>query len=399
MPDCVQSLGSGVQAWPRDTGSARPLFVSHTGQLGGAEFVLLDVASGFGAAASVFLLERGALGDALAARGTSVVCANSGRNLALIKRDRSLVRALLYAAPLIGAIREIMGHARRHDVVYANSQKAFVLAAMAAFLARRPLVWHLHDIMSPAHFGAAQRKLAVGLANRFAARVIVPSADAADAFTDGGGRPGLVRLVPNGLDLPSDLEDPQALRAEYGLPPGFLFGVFSRLAPWKGQHVAIDALARLPDAKCVIVGDALFGEDDYARSLRAQAARLGIADRVIFLGHRADVPRLMRAMDAIVHPSIDPEPFGRTLVEGMLCGVVVVASVCGASRDILDDGRAGLLVPPGDAPSLADALAQLKTGMPGQGALVARASARAREHYGSAKMIASIRAIVAELAA
>ena len=246
---CVQSLGSGVQAWPRDTGSARPLFVSHTGQLGGAELVLLDVVSGFGAAASVFLLERGALGDALAARGTSVVCANSGRNLALIKRDRSLVRALLYAAPLIGAIREIMGHARRHDVVYANSQKAFVLAAMAGVPCTHGRLSGTCTISCPPRiFGAAQRKLAVGLANRFAARVIVPSAEAADAFTDGGGRPGLVRLVPNGLDLPSDLEDPQALRARIRASPGFSSSAYSAAwLPGKGSTWPLTRWRALPE--------------------------------------------------------------------------------------------------------------------------------------------------------
>jgi glycosyltransferase involved in cell wall biosynthesis len=389
----------------RQTGPARgpagssTLFVSHTGRLGGAELVLLDIVAGFDKGASVFLLEQGPLGARLAQNGTSVAFARGAPDLAMIKRDRSLLRALLYAAPLARAVRDLSRHARRHRVVYANSQKAFVLAAPAAFLARRPLVWHLHDIMSPAHFGAAQRRLVIALANRFAARVIVPSADAADAFTEAGGKPDLVRLVPNGLDLPPGLENPQGLRAAFGLPAGFLFGVFSRLAPWKGQHVAIDALARLPGATCVIAGDALFGEDDYARSLHAHAASLGVADRVIFLGHRTDVPRLMRAMDAVVHPSIDPEPFGRTLVEAMLSGVVVIASACGATRDILDDGRAGLLVPPGDAAALADALALLRAGMPGKAAFVEHAASRARERYGAVQMVARIRAVVEELAA
>ncbi len=376
---------------------AGTLFVNHTSRLGGAELVLLDVVAGFKPEASVLLLERGALEGALAARGARVMLASSGRSLAAIKRDRSLLRALLYVGPLADATVKIMRLARQHQVVYANSQKAFVLAAPAAFLARRPLIWHLHDIMSPAHFGAAQRRLAVALANRFAARVIVPSAEAADAFTQAGGRLELVRLVANGLDLPDGLEDPQTLRAEFAIPDGFVFGVFSRLAPWKGQHVAIEALTRMPNARCVIVGGALFGEDDYARSLRAQAARLGVSDRVMFLGHRADVPRLMRAVDAVVHPSIDPEPFGRTLVEGMLCGVPVIASACGAARDILDDGRAGLLVPPGDATALASALNQLRAGLPGDKSLIDRAAARARHLYGSARMVARIREVLAEL--
>ena len=127
----------------------------------------------------------------------------------------------------------------------------------------------------------------------------------------------------------------------------------------------------------MIVGDALFGEDDYARSLRAQAARLGIADRVIFLGHRADVPALDagHGMQSCIPRSI-PSRSAVPWLKACSAGLWSLHRLVAASRDILDDGRAGLLVPPGDAPSLADALAQLKTGMPGQGALVARASAR-----------------------
>ena len=402
MPDgehWAATIAAGQRGAERGTAGGGTLFVSHTGQFGGAEFVLLDIVAGFEGRASVFLLAQGPLADALAARGTSVLHPRARRNFALIKRDRSLLRALLYAAPLAKAVRDIAHHARRHRVVYANSQKAFVLAAPAAFLARRPLIWHLHDIMSPAHFGAAQRLLAITLANRFAARVIVPSTEASEAFKAAGGRSDLVRLVPNGLDLPPGVEDPHALRAELGLPSGFLFGVFSRLAHWKGQHVAIDALALLPEARCVIAGDALFGEADYALSLRARAVSLGVSDRVIFLGHRADVPRLMRAMDAVVHPSIDPEPFGRTLVEAMLCGVVVIASACGAANEILDEGRAGLLVKPGDAASLARALTRLMAGKPEWETLLDHAAARARERYGAARMVGAIRTIVAELAA
>ena len=92
-------------------------------------------------------------------------------------------------------------------------------------------------------------------------------------------------------------------------------GVFSRLAAWKGQHVVVQALAHLPEVNCIIVGDALFGEQAYAERLTTLINDLGLAGRIHFLGHRADVPKLMRAVDVMVHPSIAPEPFGRTLVE------------------------------------------------------------------------------------
>jgi glycosyltransferase involved in cell wall biosynthesis len=168
------------------------------------------------------------------------------------------------------------------------------------------------------------------------------------------------------------------------------------LAPWKGQHVALRALAELPEAACVIAGSALFGEDDYARSLHKLASDFGLVDRVRFLGHRDDVPSLMRGVDAVVHPSIDPEPFGRTLVEAMLARRPVVAANAGAVPEILDDGKAGWLVPPNDPVALAAALRRIQAG---EGALLLDpAEARARGLYSAGRMQTAVQGVVAEVA-
>ncbi|WP_245431276.1 glycosyltransferase family 4 protein, partial [Rhodoplanes roseus] len=300
---------------------------------------------------------------------------------------------------LAGVTMEIAGAARRHDVVYANSQKAFVLAALANAVARRPLVWHLHDIIDGSHFGGGQRRLQVALANRFAARVVVPSEPAAVAFANAGGRTDLVEVVPNGVDIVRDPRTRDALRRDLGLPEGPLFGVFSRLAPWKGQHVVLDALAALPEARCIVVGDALFGEKAYAAALRAQAERLGLGDRVLFLGHRGDVPVLMQAVDAMVHPSVSPEPFGRTLIEAMLARTPVIATDTGAASDILDGGAAGTLVTPNDPAALRAALAGVLSSPESLAARIDVAEARARARYGVAAMQDAVSAVIARVAA
>ncbi len=376
---------------------ARVLIASHSSRIAGAELVMLDLVGAFGPGSTAFLFAGGPLCDALVARGCPVAVSRRANDLASVKRDQSMARALPHARSIVAMAFEIAGHARRHSVVYANSQKAFMLAAPAAALARRPLVWHLHDILSAAHFGAGQRRLAVACANRFASRVIVPSNAAASAFTEAGGHAALLRMVPNGIDVAPEPLGAAELRATLGLPGGFLFGVFSRLAPWKGQHVALRALAQLPGARCVIAGSALFGEDAYAQSLGRMAAELGVADRVSFLGQRNDVPRLMRAMDAVVHPSVDPEPFGRTLVEAMLCRAPVIATRTGAAPEILDDGRAGLLVPPGDAGALAASLRQVMAGGLAAVAMLDQAEQRARSLYAAPRMVAAVQAVIASL--
>ncbi len=381
----------------------RVLFVNHSSRMGGAEFILLATLRGFDDRSAVWLFEEGPLRERLRASPVRTLMPRRPSGFTAVKRDGG---GLLGAMPLLGDMARMVGGivsaARNHDVVYANSQKAFVLSAPAALLARRPLVWHLHDILTPAHFGAAQLRLLRLLANR-PSRVIVPSRAVADAYVALGGEMRRVVVVPNGVTLePDGTEglDRAALRAQLGLPPGpgFLFGVFSRLSPWKGQEVALRALALRPDISCVIAGGALFGEDDYAASLPRLAAELGVAERVHFLGQRADVPALMRAVDAVVHPSTEPEPFGRTLVEAMLARTPVIAAAAGAAPEILDEGT-GLLVPPGDVGALAGALDEVRADEGRTRARVAAGEARALARYTERGMRDGIAAAVRSVAA
>jgi len=376
----------------------RVLFVSHTGTMSGAELVLRDAVRPW-PGATAYLFEDGNLAEALRDAGLTIRLARRGTGLSGLRRDASVLRALPVLGQLAGLALDIARAARGSDIVYANSQKAFLLAALPARLVGRPVIWHLHDILDSAHFGRIQRIVQARLANLCAATIIVPSRAAAEAFVAAGGRPTRVTIVPNGLDLELDPKSPAALRAELGLPAGPLVGVFSRLAPWKGQDVVIDALAEVPNLRCIVVGSALFGEDAYAAELRARAAARGLSDRVLFLGQRSDVPRLMQAVDAVVHPSVDPEPFGRTLVEAMLAGVPVIATDAGASSEILDGGAAGTLVPPRRPDRLAVALAELLADPDAFAARTHHARDRALTLYGAAGMQAALAKLIHETAA
>src|SRR5262249_31786566 len=130
-------------------------------------------------------------------------------------------------------------------------------------------------------------------------------------------------------------------------------------AAWKGQHVALAAVAALPEVQLIVVGDAMFGERAYADDLRRRAKDLGIADRVHFLGFRTDVAYLMRMVDIVLHTSVAAEPFGRVILEGMLAERPVVATDAGGAREIVLNGLTGLLVPPGDPQALRVAMAEL----------------------------------------
>jgi glycosyltransferase involved in cell wall biosynthesis len=377
----------------------RVLFVTHCGQLSGAELVLCDIVRSHLVTPNIFLFEDGPLRSHFEATGLRAAVSPAMEGLSRIRRSGSLSLSVPLFGKMLRTLMHLTRCARQHEVVYANSQKAFILAAFAAELAGRPLIWHLHDIMTEQNFGPNQIRLAIAMANAIAARVIVPSEAAAHAFVAAGGRAGKLRVVPNGISVPEETRplDRRALREELDLPEGFLINITGRLAPWKGQHVMLQALAMLPEAKCIIVGSAMFGEDAYAESLRRQAEPFG--DRVKFLGYRADVPRLMRASDIVIHTSVEPEPFGRVLVEAMLCGTPVGASRLGGVPEILGDHSDALLYTAGDAADLARMLRNFMDHGDRSGQLVDDGQQRAQRLFSVSRMQREVSSLILELCA
>jgi glycosyltransferase involved in cell wall biosynthesis len=359
---------------------------------------MCELIQGFFTKSEIFLFEEGALRPHMEAVGLQPIVGNRLDALLDIRRDGALAVDFPFVCAMSRAILRLARLARRHELVYANSQKAFITAAFAAPLARRPLIWHLHDIMSREHFGAQQIRVAIALANRTAARVIVPSDAVGEAFRAAGGRHDKVRVVPNGISVPADTRslDRARLRAELSLPRGFLINVVGRIAPWKGQHVMLEALRLLPDAQCIIVGDAIFGERDYTEELHRLVGNFGLRERVQFLGHRTDVPRLMRASDIVVHTSVSPEPSARVIVEAMLSGTPIAATSAGGVPEILTGELSALLYPPGDSVALANLLRSFQHGSPCRSRLVELGFERAERHFSVARMQRDVNSIILE---
>jgi glycosyltransferase involved in cell wall biosynthesis len=239
-------------------------------------------------------------------------------------------------------------------------------------------------------------------ANWFADRVIVNSRATQSAFVRSGGRLEKTTVVYNGIDpapfeavSPSDLE---ALHRELACPEAPLLGVFGRLAPWKGQHVVLEALPHLPEAHALFVGDTLFrGDEPYEEALKRTAQDLNVADRVHFLGFRDDVPRLMSLVDLVLHTSVAPEPFGRVIVEGMLAGTPVIATRAGGPAEIIREPDTGVLVPPDDPDALTEATEKLLSN-PEQARSMARAAqAYARRHFSVERMQQSVQVVIDEV--
>ncbi|MEX3920476.1 glycosyltransferase family 4 protein [Paraburkholderia sp. BR10936] len=377
----------------------RVLAIDQSGVLGGAELSLLEVVKGLRSRIDVLLFNDGPFREALDKAGARVEVIDSGA-LNKVRRDGGTAPRLGVLAGIAALVRETRRRAREADVLYANTQRAMVIGVLAGKLARKPVVWHLRDIVSDEHFGRVQRAVIKGCAKLGLAHVIANSHASAKVFAQ------LTRfdakridVVHNGVDespFRALARVPQAqLRVQIGLPEdAFLVGAFSRLARWKGQHVLLEALLDEPRAHAVFVGAPLFGEDAYAAELRAFVEANGLQERVHFLGFRHDIAACMRAVDVIAHTSITPEPFGRVVVEGMLAQRPVVASRDGGVTEIVEHGESGLLCTPGDAKELAATIGRLHDDAALRDRLAVQGLATARERFGKQQYVDAVERVL-----
>ncbi len=323
---------------------------------------LLDVIRSTTHTAEVVLLSDGPFRELLEQMNVPVHILSAG-NAGETRRD-SGVGTLLASSPSFFRMRTKLALlASGFDVIYANSQKAFLVSALAK-QRHQFLIWHLRDILDADHFSSVMRRVAVFAGNNAADLIIANSMATLDALSHSGGRREKAVVIYNGINQTAfdavDDSSIAALRSKLGLAGKFVVGAFGRLSPWKGQLMLVEALSGLPEVHAVIVGDALFGEKAYAESLQARVRALGLEERVHFLGFRRDIPLLMRTVDVVVHSAISPEPFGRVIVEGMLARRPVIATRAGGALEILTDGETGILVPPGDIEALRQVIARLK---------------------------------------
>jgi len=348
------------------------LFVDQTGKLGGAELCLADLAVHLRERSAVLLFEPGPFQRLLEEGGVNTIVVGErvgGPVLPTNVSKKSKAMAYVLAFPaFLGLLIRTLRVARAFDVLYANTAKALVITALVGRILRKPFLFHLHDILSAEHFNPFNRWLLVTAAN-FATGIIANSEATAEAYRQAGGRNRNLTVVPNGFLIERFSSDSltsetlTSLRKAIGSEGKPLVGMFGRITEWKGQRILIQALAKLPEVRAVIVGDAIFTEEDqeYKRGLANLAEQLNVADRVHFAGFQSDILPFLKAVDLVVHCSVSPEPFGRVIVEAQLAGKPVIATRCGGPAEIIEDGVSGILVDPGDSGALVSAIGKLLT--------------------------------------
>jgi len=358
------------------------VFLSPTGQTGGAEAALHDLLAGLRESYPTWSLRLivasdGPLVERVEALGVPVDVLPFPASVARLgdwgvgrgwwARVRFLMRCAATALPAVGYLQRLrrMLRSNQPDVIHTNGLKMHLLGAWA-----RPrgsaVLWHLHDY-------AGRRPFTARLLRRYADRcaaVVANSQSVADDVRQVCGSAVPVHPVWNAIDLDRFAPDgPRIdLDAVSGLPAAgdvLRVGLVATFARWKGHETFLRALAILPASLRVrgyIVGGPVYetsGSQTSVSELRELVRALGLEDRVGFTGFVPDASRAMRALDIVVHASTDPEPFGLVIAEAMACRKPVVVSRAGGASELIEPGVNALAFNPGEAAELAQRIEEL----------------------------------------
>ncbi|MGQ0608710.1 MAG: glycosyltransferase [Chloroflexota bacterium] len=366
----------------------RALHVISNLEVGGAQEVvrsLLPALRRAGADAAVATLRDGPLREPLEEAGIPVTVI-PGRSRSLAGDPRALPELRRLYRDLAHVVDD-----HGSDVVQTHLMRSLDFLALA--LRRRPsrtsVIWTFHNarldlradqlpgrrwLLRPKRAG--YRSL-YRRASRVAGALIAVSDDVARTI-DAELRPAAGRLVtiPNGVEVERyAIEPDRAVRRQIGVPEAApMFICVAKMLEQKGHRYLVDALAATDDDRepmhAVLLGDGPLRDE-----IEGRAHAAGVAARIHFLGTRSDVPRLLRAADAFILPSLW-EGLPMALLEAMAAGLPVIATSVSGTRQVVEDGRTGILVAPGDSAALASAMGRLA----GDPRLRARLGGAGRDH-------------------
>ncbi|HLJ72972.1 MAG TPA: glycosyltransferase [Thermoanaerobaculia bacterium] len=275
------------------------------------------------------------------------------------------------------------------QIVHTYNFYANMFAIMPAKLAGARVVASIRDL--GVYLSPAKRKLQ-RYACRLADHILVNANAIKEELVAHGYDTGHVSVIPNGIDVDRFARrESGALQREFAFPADAkLIGVVGRVTRFKGiesfLHAAALVAKEFPAARFVIVGDGvgrtatLAKDAAYFRELNQLVAELGIQDRVVFTGFRADVESIFADLTISVQPSLS-EGLSNVVLEAMAARAPVIATRVGGTAEAIEDGVTGLLVPPADPQAIANAMRRLLAAPAFAKQLGDAARERARERF------------------
>ena len=299
----------------------------------------------------------------------------------------------VYLSPLAIASVARALRATGAAIVHTHALPAGVLGRLAALAAGAGRVHHWHTMPELRGWTALKERLLNACTDK-----IVCCADAVRRALVGGGwaKADRCSVVYNGVpaaEFDVSLRQRTSVRTRWGLTDGRLvIGTIAALEPHKGHRILLDGIPRVL-ARCPSAIFVWAGEGSQAAELRTEVAARGLEGAVRFLGLVDDVPAVLSALDLVVLPSTQREGFPLSLTEAAMAGCPAIASRLGGIPEIIENRRTGLLVPPGDATAMADAIVELLSSAELRKRLGEAARVGARARFTSEAMVDQVIAI------
>jgi glycosyltransferase involved in cell wall biosynthesis len=350
-----------------DVRNLRILFVHSGSDLYGASRSLLRLSSRLaqeGATVKVVLPHEGPLVPALQEKGVIVIIQ---RNLPIIERQnvKSFVGILSLLSKIFLSMSSLLRVLAQFKPHLVHTMTAVILTSgLAAKMARVPHIWHVRE--SFGEFGRVWRyyqRYMLWLSTK----IICVSTPIAEQFEQKSREK--VHVIHNGFpveEFPEISKDRiNRFRSSYGISNAqHLIGVVGRIKfQRKGQEVFVRAAhvlrEKFPDARFLCVGSPFPGNELHLVQLLNLIRELGLEGNILYTGDVEDIKAAISALDILVLPSVQPEPFGGVVIEAMALSRPVVATAVGGSIEQVVDGVTGYLVPPGDPGSLAAGIEKL----------------------------------------
>ncbi len=283
------------------------------------------------------------------------------RSYSLIKKNyRDLLK---FCTDTPAVVKKAVDIIRQHkaSAIYASSTRVFPWAAAAGDKASVPVIWHIHNMLAD----WKTKTLINFYSGKKSIKLIL--SDSAATGAQYGKLSERVIPVYNGVDLSRfyrDSDSRSSFRKSFNIPEdAIVAGTISDIIPHKGQVTFLEAMSRLckenKNLYGIIVGRAREGFEWYENQLKVQVKKAGIEEKIVFIGFRKDIEKVLNGMDMLVVPSYSSESFPLIILEGLACGTAILASAFSGMLEVVEEGENGYLFPISDSDALASRISLL----------------------------------------